>query len=72
MDDPAITVYFSEEELTLLKNFLEARKIYAPYGEVSGYKIWKPYMAELLEKINLMLDFVKDWNDWKDFVETDA
>ena len=54
--DPAFIVQFSEEELTLIKNFLEVRKIYAPYNEQLGYKIWKPYMAELLEKVQTMLD----------------
>jgi hypothetical protein len=51
-----------------MRNFLEARKIYAPYGEVSGYRIWKPYMGDLLVKINAILAFLKDGES---FVEAD-
>ena len=60
MKDAELLVYLTEEELTLIKNFLEARKIYAPYGETAGYRIWKPYMANLLVKIDGILAFLKD------------
>jgi hypothetical protein len=68
MKDAELLVSLTEEDLTLIKNFLEARKIYAPYGEVSGYRIWKPYMGDLLVKINAILAFLKDGES---FVEAD-
>jgi hypothetical protein len=68
MEGAELFVNFTEEELTPIKNFLEARKIYAPYGEVSGYRIWKPYMADLLAKVDGILAFLKDGES---FVETD-
>jgi hypothetical protein len=68
MEDAELLVSLTEEDLTLIKNFLEARKIYAPYEEVSGYRIWKPYMGDLLVKINAILAFLKDGES---FVEAD-
>ena len=35
------------EELLLIRNTLRFRKCYAPYGDI----VWKPYMVELLSKI---------------------
>lgn len=43
---------FTEEELTLIRNTLQWRSCYKPYGEVLGQLIWKPYMESMLHKID--------------------
>lgn len=37
----------TDKELTLIRNTLYTRRMYAPYGET----VWKPYMQSLLQKI---------------------
>lgn len=47
---PTIKVSLTQEELELIRNFLQARQIYIPYGEKWGYSFWQPYMERLLHK----------------------
>jgi len=50
-----VTLTFTTEELTLLRNTLRLRSAYKPYGEILGHVIWKPYMDTLLHKLESAL-----------------
>lgn len=45
----------SKEQLDLLRNTLLSRKMYAPTKIPCGAVIWKPYMEDLLKKIETAL-----------------
>ena len=59
-EKPTIKVSLTQEELELIRGFLQARQIYIPCGEKWGYSFWQPYMERFLHKTEAALKEISD------------